>query len=265
MSVEDILGHRGRIFGSKGQYRWDHAKHVVVFNANVCTSQGKVWHGDLDITVDEEKLMRLAQELKERIYVLYETDARFENEKSPKLDRAVYSVEPSGQDHWNEEYFVRSENGRLYEQDMPAPSPEDKEDARQKYLSGLDEQNYERTSVKIPWSKINRLNAKTSPLHKFWSEISQSFGLPLVKKDEEQSKENQEFYKRVLVSHADHEKLKEAMSKWIDKYHDYLSDYRKNSELTWAIFLSGPDYLLHDPHWIERGFVYLTKPKEDEP
>jgi hypothetical protein len=237
----------------------------VVFNANVCTSQGKVWHGDLDITVEEEKLMHLAKELQERIYVLYETDARFENENAPKLDRAVYSVDPSGQDYWNEEYFVRSENGRLYEQELEGPSQEQKDEARQKYLSGLDEKNYEKTSFKIPWGKINRLNSKNSPLTKFWTEIAQGFSLPIAQKDEEQSKEHQEFYKRVLVSHADHDKLKEVMSKWIDKYHDYLSDYRKNSELTWAIFLSGPDYLLHDPDWIERGFVYLTKPKEDAP
>lgn len=66
---------------SKSRYREEYPDHVVVFNANVFTeSSGKVWHGDLDLTLDGDVLKSIAKEIGEPLYVLYEMDGRFENE-----------------------------------------------------------------------------------------------------------------------------------------------------------------------------------------
>ena len=66
---------------SKSKYREEHLDHVMVFNANVFTeSSGKVWWGDLDLTLDGDKLSSIAKEIGEPLYVLYEMDGRFENE-----------------------------------------------------------------------------------------------------------------------------------------------------------------------------------------
>jgi len=69
------------ISGSKSGYRDRYPKNLVVFNANIVTkSRGKVWHGDLDVTIDYEKLESVAEVLEEDLYILYEMDGRFENE-----------------------------------------------------------------------------------------------------------------------------------------------------------------------------------------
>jgi len=72
------------ISGSKSGYKERFPDHKVVFNANIVTkSRGKVWYGDVDLTMDTPQLMNIARELKEPLYVLYEMDARFENEDQP--------------------------------------------------------------------------------------------------------------------------------------------------------------------------------------
>lgn len=93
------------ISGSKSGYMSRYPTHDVVFNANLCTrSAGKVWFGDLDLTVDESNLLELRKELEqdgrvkpgEDIFVLREMDARFENETKPKFDSAVAIVTETG-------------------------------------------------------------------------------------------------------------------------------------------------------------------------
>jgi hypothetical protein len=69
--------------------------HVCVFNANVCLkSKGKIWFGDLDLTLDADELLRLAAELREDVYVLREMDARFTTESSPRYENAVACYSP---------------------------------------------------------------------------------------------------------------------------------------------------------------------------
>jgi hypothetical protein len=83
------LGYPGRmISGSKSGYRDRHPDNFVVFNSNICTESEKVWFGDIDLTLQKEALCELAKANNETIYVLYEMDARFENEDSPQLGKA---------------------------------------------------------------------------------------------------------------------------------------------------------------------------------
>lgn len=71
--------------------------HVCVFNANVCTkSKGKIWFGDLDLTTDEKYLLATAKREGETLYILREMDARFDTEKSPRLENAVATITPDG-------------------------------------------------------------------------------------------------------------------------------------------------------------------------
>ena len=69
------------ISGSKSGYRERYPDNLVVFNANIATkSRGKIWFGDLDVTIDYEKLEKVAETLKEDLYILHEMDGRFEKE-----------------------------------------------------------------------------------------------------------------------------------------------------------------------------------------
>ncbi len=88
----DILGFPGRmVSASKLDYSRQYPEHIVVFNSNVCTEDGKIWFGDIDVTLDEDKLKTLAEAIGKKVYVLYEMDGRFDNEDSPQLDNAVWT------------------------------------------------------------------------------------------------------------------------------------------------------------------------------
>lgn len=83
-----ILGYPGRmISNSKSGYKEKNPNNLVVFNANVCTQNYKIWWGDLDLTKSASDLSNLSADLGEDIYVLYESDGRFENENKPLISR----------------------------------------------------------------------------------------------------------------------------------------------------------------------------------
>jgi hypothetical protein len=69
------------ISGSKSGYCKSHIGHIIVFNANILTEEdGKIWYGDIDITLDGKTLNKIANEIGKKLYVLREMDYRFENE-----------------------------------------------------------------------------------------------------------------------------------------------------------------------------------------
>jgi hypothetical protein len=81
--------------GSKSRYMDANPDHEVYFNANVFTRQGKLWWGDLDITIDAEKLQNIAEAMGEKLYVLREMDGRFENEGISEIQimqKAVFTT-----------------------------------------------------------------------------------------------------------------------------------------------------------------------------
>jgi hypothetical protein len=84
------------ISGSKSGYRAAHPDNFAIFNANICTNSGKIWFGDIDLTLKKEDLCELAKAHAETLYVLYEMDGRFENEQSPLLEKAAITFLPDG-------------------------------------------------------------------------------------------------------------------------------------------------------------------------
>lgn len=71
------------ISGSKSGYYQRHPNNEVYFNANIfILGEGKVWWGDLDLTLDKEVLSKISSRLGKKLYVLREMDGRFENENA---------------------------------------------------------------------------------------------------------------------------------------------------------------------------------------
>lgn len=72
----------GRMISESKTYYWEKfPDHKVCFNANIISAtHGKIWWGDLDLTLDGMKIEQVARELNEDLYVLRELDARFEKE-----------------------------------------------------------------------------------------------------------------------------------------------------------------------------------------
>jgi hypothetical protein len=121
-AIMATLGPPGRmISASKSHYLDAHPDHLPVFNANVCLGSSKIWHGDLDLTIDEEALLDLASQTEQIASVLYETDGRFKHENSPLIAEAVYSAAPSGHSLVDSTLAERRADGRLYTRARPRP------------------------------------------------------------------------------------------------------------------------------------------------
>lgn len=92
-----IIGFEGKMISfSKSGYRLENPENLVMFNANIIqkTEKGyeKIWFGDLDITLDYEKLVRISECLDTEIFVLHEMDARFDRESDPNVLNFVVSA-----------------------------------------------------------------------------------------------------------------------------------------------------------------------------
>lgn len=112
-TAEKHLGMRGKMISySKSGYSKKFPDNLVIFNANVCTKEGKIWYGDMDITLSYDSLSGLAKALNDTIYVLREMDGRFENEEFPRTERAIVSFFPEG-GHKIDEMWARSADSTL--------------------------------------------------------------------------------------------------------------------------------------------------------
>lgn len=78
---EKKLSEGRMISSSKSTYCRIYPENDVIFNCNLLTKNGKIWHGDLDLTVSQHELMSISDTIKEAIYALREMDYRFETEK----------------------------------------------------------------------------------------------------------------------------------------------------------------------------------------
>lgn len=98
MKAKDFLKteklYNGRMISpSKSEYRERNPNSVVYYNANILTiNDGKVWYGDLDLTKDGDALKRISDLLGETLYILKESDYRFENEDAPILESIKKAV-----------------------------------------------------------------------------------------------------------------------------------------------------------------------------
>ena len=71
------------ISGSKSEYRQRNPENEVIFNANIfILGEGKVWWGDLDLTLDHDSLQSISKKIGKKLYILREMDGRFENENA---------------------------------------------------------------------------------------------------------------------------------------------------------------------------------------
>lgn len=76
--VEKVFGYPGRLLdGSKRSYSERHPESVVYFNACVFDANGRqIWFGDIDLTIDAERLQAAANEQGSELHVTPEQPFR---------------------------------------------------------------------------------------------------------------------------------------------------------------------------------------------
>lgn len=84
----------GRLLGySKSVYRFAYPDDKIYFNANIFTSDGKVWYGDLNLTQDEKELKKIAKEIGKELFILDEYSGRFVDKPVKELlQLAVFNI-----------------------------------------------------------------------------------------------------------------------------------------------------------------------------
>lgn len=119
--LEQTIGITNRmITGSKSGYRKAYPKHAAIFNANLVILKDdkpvKVWWGDLDLTLEHPKLLKASEKIGTPLYVLYEMDGRFDNDKIPLIERYIAKYDASAAQNLQvelgtySEYFERELN-----------------------------------------------------------------------------------------------------------------------------------------------------------
>lgn len=128
----EYLGYPGRCKGSKSGYCKRFPRNVMIFNANVYCgmpdgSIQKIWYGDMDLTLEEQKLQYLAERLGRLVYVFYEMDGRFLRGEPANAERAIYLTAGQGQALFRHKlYGVARVRGRLVSQKQPSPKKKKK-------------------------------------------------------------------------------------------------------------------------------------------
>jgi hypothetical protein len=111
-AIIDALGYPGAMLSGMKQNPPGTEGHTIYWNACVFEKTGKneavqIWHGDLDVTAQTEKLQELANRLGKTLVVTPEHPWRFDGfrkamqEHSPKWDRPVFTFDPQAQEKPN--------------------------------------------------------------------------------------------------------------------------------------------------------------------
>lgn len=87
-NIIELLKENGLNLGrmisfSKGDYVQKNPHSVVAFNGNIISlTHGKVWWGDIDLTLDGYKIKTISENIGETLYVLKESDCFYVNENT---------------------------------------------------------------------------------------------------------------------------------------------------------------------------------------
>jgi len=119
-AVAELGLPNGRLISwSKSGYRHLYPDHAVVFNGSLADADGHgFWWGDIDLTIDEPKLVALAAKLKTTVHVLYESDARFAGsgerlDLSPAVVRVTAAGEVAIRERLGRPELIRNGDGQL--------------------------------------------------------------------------------------------------------------------------------------------------------
>lgn len=104
----DVGLQPGRIIPAptKGEW-WDHTKDFILHNAVIATRRrGVIWHGDLNITCEQDRLIHVARRFWENLYVVPESNVQHENSRKPSrrlIQQAVWwtTINPEDQEKFN--------------------------------------------------------------------------------------------------------------------------------------------------------------------
>lgn len=243
--AEALLGSIGKMVGaSKSIYLYNNPNHCVVFNANICTKEdGKIWYGDIDLTIEHKSLQELAQKLNKTIYVLPEPAARFDKEKSPSFKDYIALVDKFGTlSLSNLEFYYLTKNVPYAKIDEEI---EINKLLKQKEI--LNQDDYE--PIELPPLSSIRVLKKMDPINLFWKKIIENYG-----KDSAQ-----EIFNRLYITHSYYEGLRNKLKKYLKNTNPILHPVKLDQQMSWHLLDIGPKHFEDEQPWEEKNTGYLKK------
>lgn len=243
---ETILGPMGRMVGgSKSIYRYDHPKNVVVFNANIATkTNGKIWYGDLDLTIDHKKLIELQKKIGD-FYIFYESDLRFGKELE-KIDfsKAIcaYTKDKIIFSEVHKEYFLLKKDGTPVEKKQPKTkidtSPSEYENKKELFKE-----------IKIPNVKTFKPKARQSVWEIFHKELIDMYG----------KEKAQKIFNKLFLTKEDFDFLGSLSRKMLKKI---LHPAKIESTIGMDDLCNGCHHFDKKVSWAKPGVGYVKKDEE---
>ena len=103
------LGPDNTYYGDKKIYRNTNPDHLVVFNASIVIKNvGKIWSGDIDLTLFEENLLRASYAIRQKLYVIPQQNCYGEEWQ---YNKAVYIAGKIPK--FRKDWAIRSNSGKL--------------------------------------------------------------------------------------------------------------------------------------------------------
>jgi len=253
-TIEDILGFPGKmIAGSKGRFRHNNPTAFAVFNSNLVTQTGKkVWHGDLNLS-DKKTISDLktcSNVVGETLYVLYEMDARFENESNPKIEEYALKIALNGKIEINPKsnfvYIHKSGIPKLYSKsEYKKRNPVKKEKrVKQKY----DENKYE--PFKLPTNNALKGTKGASPIDKLQRYLIKKFGKHTAQK----------LWLAMYWTKSYDREFSSLLKDFMINVLKITDKYEIQKAISWSK-LETPMIFIDTPKWVRLGYAYIDKDK----
>jgi hypothetical protein len=240
--AESIIGYCGKmISGSKSTYRFYNPEHLVVFNANVVDAETgeNLWYGDLDLTLESDKIKELAKKLGKTIVVLYEMDGRFDNALKPKIENAVLRTD-------GKTIAIGEKYTAYYEV----------RDSQFKAKGTFYKESQFPKAVKVNLLEFESNDPKVSPLFKLMEYVAH--------KAKKQPKGTLIDGAAIIMRTEDLEVLRWLTKNWLRKYHikDKDDTFRTDKAYGWEMAFSEPREFGNDePNWAKASTVYVNPEK----
>jgi hypothetical protein len=255
--VRNILGPTARmITNSKSEYVHFNPCHVVIFNADIVANNERVWHGDIDLTLDEEKLVELAQQLGTSLSVYHESKLACTSSSDPSyiVDTEIKPFKEEGLrfcERNDEGNFVLRQETTTSE-DEHALIGKGKERAKQFNEDDL------RENVKLPSIDKLKVKNKDNPLFQLGYMIEK-----IVPGKKEDTRTN---LTCLYICDEYYGSLRKICIAWaIAEYYSDLeeddAEYKASKDVGWLFFDMGPASFgkYSSPDWARPDHAYFRQ------
>lgn len=225
-----LLGSNGKKLGVKSTYAKSNPNNLFLFNAEIYIDTGRIWTGDLDITVSTKQLQKLSQYLGKKLFVIRSAD-------KGKLHLSVAVIDSNNVKLMNAfKLSYKIQDGRPVLSDIAERTDSEK---RNYCLDDV------KKTIKLP--DVSQLKPKNgfTILESFYTAVSALL-------------ENGE-YKNLIVSSTYAIELMKRVVKFYEEIFPTLEGHEIEEMCMWEWHDFGPKNFFKDPEWVDNKTGYVLK------